>query len=321
MLFSVIIPCFNAAGTIERSLDSLRLQSFKDWEVICVDDCSQDNTREIIKTYSKNHGDMKLILLSNEENNGPGVSRNNGITIARGEYLCFLDADDNFDVSALSVLEETIQKTNADVVLFGQNQVIGDSIRRHFTKTRNSIAEYLAFAGESLCGGCWHRSLWKDLEIPAISNAEDIAVIPILISRSRKVVTVDEILYNYVYSNSSTSNRHHPQVSYCFVASFQYTLKHIDSGCFQNELEFHGIKTIIYGATLNALKARMSNNEVLAIWSKYEQLFPNWKKNCYLKEYECSKRLFVRAAANHCFFVLRCYAFLHSTVLRILGKQ
>lgn len=318
MLFSVIIPCFNAAGTIEHALDSLVQQANKDWEVICVDDCSKDNTGDIIKAYSNRHKDLRITLLYNQENSGPGVSRNKGIAVAQGEYLCFLDADDTYDLSTFSALGETIQETKADILLYGQNQVIGNTIRKHPATRRNSVSEYLALAGDSLCGGCWHRSLWKGIDMPAISNAEDIAVIPVLISRAIKVIAIDNMLYNYVHSNTSTSSQHHPKVSYNFVASFHYTLEHIDVERFRNEVEFHGIKTIIYGATLNALKAKMSNNEVLELWSEFEQHFPNWINNVYLKKYEKSKHFFIRAAANQRFAILRCYAFLHDVLLRVM---
>lgn len=318
MLFSVIIPCYNAARTIELALDSLVVQLNNECEIICIDDCSQDNTREIIRSYSKRHEEARIILLCNEKNSGPGIARNIGIGIAQGEYLCFLDADDNYVLSTFSVLRKTFERTQADVVLYGLNQVIGNTVRKHFASPRNSIEEYMALAGESLCGGCWHRALWKGIQIPPISNAEDIAVIPILISRATKVIAIDNMLYNYVHSNTSTSSQHHPKVSYNFVASFHYTLEHIDVERFRNEVEFHGIKTIIYGATLNALKAKMSNNEVLELWSEFEQHFPNWINNVYLKKYEKSKHFFIRAAANQRFAILRCYAFLHDVLLRVM---
>lgn len=319
MRFSVIIPCFNAARTIERALDSLSNQSFDDWEAICVDDCSNDNTIAVIKAYQEHNGSKRIILLCNEKNSGPGVSRNNGISVARGEYICFLDSDDYYDLSTFRILDEVIQEKNPDIVLYGCNQIIGNTVRKRPVIPRNSIPDYLALIGGSFCGGIWRNSLWNSIDIPAISNAEDIAVIPVLISRASSVSVTNHSLYNYIHSNSSTSSHHTPQVSRNFVASFHYTLQHLDINRFFESIEFHGIKTVIYGATLNALKAGMTKNEVFDLWSEFEQHFPYWKHNPYLKSYALSKRLFVWLAAHRYFTLMRCYAIAHSTLLNTLG--
>lgn len=319
MKFSVIIPCYNAASTIERALDSLTLQAFSDWEVICIDDCSKDNTADVIKSYSDKHKEALITLLCNEKNSGPGVSRNNGIAIAKGDYLMFLDADDYYDLTTFDVLNSKITQTDADIVFYGCNQIIGKTIRKRPVEPRNSVPDYLALVGGNLWGGTWRRALWEGISIPAISNAEDIAVIPVLISRARKIVTVDDLLYNYVHSNSSISSRHHPQVSYNFVESFHYTLQNIDIEKYHDAVEFHGIKTIIYGATLNALKARMSKEEILGLWVEFEEHFPNWINNKYVKAYEGSKKVFVKIASHHRFALLRCYAQLHNILLRIIS--
>lgn len=317
--YSVIIPCYNAADTIERALDSLIKQAFLDWEVICIDDCSTDNTREVIRAYAEKHKESSITLLCNRINSGPGVSRNNGIAIANGDYLMFLDADDYYNLSTFDVLNNKFAQTDADIVFFGCNQIIGNTVRKRPAASQNSLMDYMALVGGSLCAGVWRRSLWADVEIPAISNAEDIAVIPVLISRATKVVTIPDCLYNYVHSNISTSSRHTPQVSYNFISSFHYTLQHIDIDQYRNEVEFHGIKTVIYGSTLNAIKSGMNKNEILELWSEFEQKFPKWKKNRYLSRYAKSKRIFVWLASRRLFMALKLYTKLHSFVLNAIG--
>jgi len=85
---SVIIPAYNAAATLVATLDSVLNQTFKDFEIICVDDGSTDATLPIIKEY----GDSVRLL--EQANNGPAAARNNGARNSSGEYLAFLDADD-----------------------------------------------------------------------------------------------------------------------------------------------------------------------------------------------------------------------------------
>lgn len=319
MKFSVIIPCYNAAATIERALDSLVKQSFGNWEVICVDDCSKDNTREIIRVYAEKYKGSNITLVCNEKNSGPGVSRNRGISMAKGDYLIFLDADDFFDLSAFAVINKEIQQTNADIVFYGFNQVFGNSIRKRPMQKRNSVAEYMALVNGNLWGGAWKGSLWKGIEIPAISNAEDIAVIPVLISRSEKIVTLNDSLYNYIYSSSSISSKPRPKVCENFVSSFQYTTEHVNLERFRDEIEFHGIKTIIYGATLNAIKARMKKSDIIELWKVFNDMFSQWIKNKYLVSYPISKRLFVWLAFKRCFVGLRLYTKAQGALLKIIG--
>ena len=217
------------------------------------------------------------------------------------------------------MLNHRIEQTNADIVFYGFNQIIGGKVRKRPIELQSNISDYLALVGGSLCEGTWRRSLWSGITIPAISNAEDIAVIPVLISRAKTIVVIGDYLYNYVHSNTSTSSRHLPQVSYNFASSFHYTLEHIDVDVFHDSIEFHGIKTIIYGATLNAIKAGMNNREITALWAEFNKLFPLWINNTYLASYNCSKRLFVWLARHRLFILMRVYAKLHDFLLKTLG--
>lgn len=92
MLVSVVIPAYNVESCISECLNSVLGQTYKDIEIICVDDCSHDSTLSILESYKKNH--PSLILLKNDSNKGAPYSRNYGMDVARGEYIQFLDADD-----------------------------------------------------------------------------------------------------------------------------------------------------------------------------------------------------------------------------------
>ena len=94
--FSVIIPCYNSWQFMERGLRSLEEQSFSDFEVIFVDDCSTDDTYSRLITYQQS-STMNISVFRNEKNSGPGEARNNGIKRAQGEYLAFLDSDDWYE--------------------------------------------------------------------------------------------------------------------------------------------------------------------------------------------------------------------------------
>ena len=110
---SIIIPVFNGEKTIGKCIDSVLAQSMKQCEILCCDDGSTDGTINILDQYSKNH---KNIVLLKQENRGAGLARNKCLEIARGEFICFLDADDfYYDNHALDNIYDGIKKHNLSV--------------------------------------------------------------------------------------------------------------------------------------------------------------------------------------------------------------
>ena len=91
-LVSIITPTYNCARFISRTLDSVQAQTYQNWEMIIVDDKSQDNTREIVEEYMKNDSRIKYHLL--EVNSGAAVARTEAMKLANGSYMAFLDSDD-----------------------------------------------------------------------------------------------------------------------------------------------------------------------------------------------------------------------------------
>lgn len=90
-LVSVIMPSYNTASFIAESIQSVLAQSYKDWELIIVDDCSPDNTDEVVKPYLS---DERIKYIKNEKNSGAAVSRNRALREAKGKWIAFLDSDD-----------------------------------------------------------------------------------------------------------------------------------------------------------------------------------------------------------------------------------
>ncbi|NKI25228.1 glycosyltransferase family 2 protein [Arenibacter sp. 6A1] len=91
-LISVVTPVHNSEKFILETIKSVQNQTYENWELILIDDCSKDNSVNIIKEYIKNNERINLII--NEKNSGAAISRNKGIKAAKGEFLTFIDADD-----------------------------------------------------------------------------------------------------------------------------------------------------------------------------------------------------------------------------------
>ena len=107
-LISVIIPTYNRENIITRAIDSVIHQTYKNWELIIVDDGSKDKTEEVIKPYLKNH----KVSYHYQKNKGVCEARNYGIKKAKGEYIAFLDSDDEFEENKLSVQLCEMKKHN-----------------------------------------------------------------------------------------------------------------------------------------------------------------------------------------------------------------
>lgn len=111
---SIIIPCYNVEKYIRQCLDSVIAQTYTNWEVICVDDGSSDFTSIIITEYVDRDSRIKLL---EQKNQYAGVARNNGLSIAKGEYIVFIDGDDFLRKDMLELLVTKAEQTKADIVL------------------------------------------------------------------------------------------------------------------------------------------------------------------------------------------------------------
>ncbi|MBU3142588.1 glycosyltransferase family 2 protein [Clostridium sp. CF012] len=119
---SVVIPYYNSRDTILRALNSVKNQSFKDYEIIVVNDGSKDDSEEIVKLYISNNKELRIKSL-NQTNRGPSVARNNGIKAANGEYIAFLDSDDSFEPNKLEIQIDFLEK-NKDIFIVSTNYII-----------------------------------------------------------------------------------------------------------------------------------------------------------------------------------------------------
>lgn len=117
--FSVVIPTYNRADILPRSIDSVLSQTYKDYELIIVDNGSTDNTQEWL---SDNYQDDRIVYHYQEGSGSPASPRNTGISFAKGQWICLLDSDDRWDKSKLQCVFDTIQtNTNADVICHNEN--------------------------------------------------------------------------------------------------------------------------------------------------------------------------------------------------------
>lgn len=202
---SYIVPCYNASKTIARCLDSIRVGGGDDYEIIVVDDCSTDNSIEILQKY---HNDIepRLIIVKNASNVGAGASRNVGVSMSTKDYVTFVDSDDTIDNGFYSTLRPLLD-SNYDAVIFDATRVVGDKrlyYKSLFSRRRTNgdieSRDALVFAKGGVLGKIYRREIITKncVKFATIPRNEDLVFTKIALSNCKKVFYLNDSLYNYI---------------------------------------------------------------------------------------------------------------------------
>lgn len=212
---SVIIPVFNAEKYLPECLDSLKNQSFHNFEALLIDDCSTDKSQKICRSYVSN--DPRFQLLIHLENKGPAAARNTALDIARGKTVFFLDADDLLTPNALSVLYNRFEMFSSDICCgtfeyfnssekinhpftFFSDEKIWDvsGIHSEMQKHMNTPNKEFIFA--YAWGKLFKRDIIEKYHIrfcESMKTFEDLKFIYQFAAVSEKMSFVPELIYNY----------------------------------------------------------------------------------------------------------------------------
>lgn len=216
-LISIIIPVYNASECLNRCFDSIVRQTYRNLEVLFVDDCSSDDSEACIRLFMKRDevSDLKVKCIHHECNKGVAAARNTGFDNAAGEYVYYLDADDYIEDNALELLYKEADKTGADIVgcewflSFNKNE-------RHMTQPKVSSGEEL-FVKMARGVARWNlwlfmvkRSLYEENNIrftEKMNMGEDMMVMMKLALYANKVNILNIPLYHYIQTNSDSLTR------------------------------------------------------------------------------------------------------------------
>lgn len=201
-LLSIIIPAYNAFESIDKSMDSILsiIPNDGSVEIIAINDGSKDCTLEILKKYSSS---SPFIKIENQKNSGVSAARNNGLAIAKGKYIYFMDADDTISTSFFTTLMPYLHVGISDLLVFGFKllktkkkveyfpHTYGLPLAESYLKGYTRIAVWTIVASKSL----YHNNhIYFDAKT---YYAEDIEVITKLMLRANKITIIPKILYNY----------------------------------------------------------------------------------------------------------------------------
>lgn len=314
---SIIIPCFNAEAYINKCLSSFEKQSFRDFEIILINDCSTDNTKQEIQKI-KERGTLKIKYIENTKNSGPAASRNTGIKIASGEWISFCDCDDWYESNFLEIMLKQAENEKCDVVFCGYNLIIGTKKIKHTLSNTNKIInskDALLLNVDSLCVMLVKQEIISQISQPEIRNGEDMAIIPVIITKATQIGIVPSALYNYYIRKGSASTSPSLKVVDSLIKSYDFINSKIDSE-YKLEKEYIGIRNLIYGALLNLFKCSYNTKKANEILTYFNQFFPFWYKNPYIHKLPITKRIFIKLAQHKNFMALRLLSLLHQKILK-----
>ena len=205
---SIIIPCYNVSKYINKCLESIFNQTFRDFEVICIDDGSIDNTYNLINDFRKNDERIKLLK---QENAGPSKARNIGLDLAKGEFIAFIDADDWIDKDYLEKLLEAIERNNCDIApsTIIRKRKNSQKYRVCYTeeKVYSTLQDKIEISKIPTCCYIWNKlyraDKIKNFKFKEGIFFEDVIWIPEVLKNTDKLVTVPNINYYYRVNKNS----------------------------------------------------------------------------------------------------------------------
>lgn len=215
-LVSVIVPCYNAAKILPIALKSLEYQTFKDFEVIVIDDGSSDNIKEVVNDYSDN-SNLKIIFCS-QSNSGVSAARNHGLKLSNGKYICFLDADDVYHRRFLERAVSVCEKDKIDTCLFFQDRNINNVLENDTISELNpeiicieQVMEFFMYNKENIhFGGFLYRKeiiIDNDLSFSVGTKyGEDLEFVWKYLVNCKNGICFNDKVYGYYDNPSSAIN-------------------------------------------------------------------------------------------------------------------
>ena len=217
---SVIVPVYNVEDFLCDCLDSIINQTFKDIEIICVNDGSTDRSLEILKDYAIKDSRIRII---NQKNQSLGFSRNRGLMEARGKYIYFIDSDDYIDLTTLEKSYNSAINNNSDIVLFKfasfgsakkevgfkLENIFGDIDYSSFKFTYSDIKHHVLNSAYSACVKLYKKEFldsFDDFYFPEKLYFEDVIFHVKVMLRASVISFIPEELYHYRINESSITN-------------------------------------------------------------------------------------------------------------------
>lgn len=205
--FSIIVPVYNVEKYIKKCLDSIESQTYKDYEVIVVNDGTKDNSMDIVNNYN--------VKILNQKNKGLSEARNEGVKKAKGDYILFLDSDDYIEKDLLKELNKSLTN-NPDLVRFQIREVYEDNTKKDYNEqpftNKDGVEAFSMLCKYHFVENAWAYLYKKDFYLKNKFSFkkgaihEDFGLVPLVIMKAKIVNSISYIGYNYLQRENSIMN-------------------------------------------------------------------------------------------------------------------
>ncbi len=307
---SIIIPMYNVEKYIEACLDSVMNQTMNDYEVIVIDDGSRDHSYEKALKYQSRYPQQMRVY--KQENAGQGAVRNNGVKMASGEYILFVDSDDTVSEYFVEKAYKVITESQADIGIFDA-VIVDENRQRKEDMTgchcRNPICNLLSYPQLLFeYPAPWNKIYKKELFIrnslgyPTHMWYEDLVGATLFYTAADKIAVIHEPLYYYMQRSDSVM---HSKVdaknieilkAMDMIRSF-YRDKKIYN-VYEAELEYLAIYHILVAAAGRTVKADANSPFPSQFLAYMNEKFPEWKHNKYISSLSVMNKLKLKLLEN-----------------------
>ncbi|WP_314991060.1 glycosyltransferase [uncultured Gemella sp.] len=211
MKVSVVVPVYNVEKYLKRCLDSIVNQTYKNIEIILVNDGSKDNSRDICEEYEKNYENVSLI---DQANGGLSAARNTGLKHINGEAVTFVDSDDWLELDAIEYYVDSMKKYNVDMVVtnnvrtkdYQEKTPQPDSITEEVLTQEEYAKKFFKINGNSIEYYAWSklykREIMEGVEFPVGLFAEDVLGTFRYMKNAQNIFHSNRVTYNYFINDS-----------------------------------------------------------------------------------------------------------------------
>lgn len=299
MLISVIIPVYNVEDYLHYAIESLEKQTYKNFEIILVNDGSTDNSGKLCDEYSEKYSNVRVF---HKENGGLSDARNFGVQKAKGEFITFLDPDDYLEVYSLELLAGIQEKYNCDIVSTRVKATELYNVYSNHSLTEEDFENVLLMDGDvfleeayydkvatvSACGKLYRRSILK-IPFPKGRIYEDLYIISEHVEKANKIVHTPIQIYNYYKRQGSIVNSRFTSKQYDFFDAMNHNRtvikdKYNNKPSLENAVN---AKEVIGSFKIIGSAYKTSITDVYKIRKiikrNYTNILSNSKINCFFK--------------------------------------
>lgn len=296
VLVSIIVPVYKVEKYLHRCIDSIINQSYRNLEIILVDDGSPDNCGKVCDEYAEQDKRIKVI---HKSNGGLSSARNAGLDIANGDYIYFVDSDDYIDTR---LVEDNLQlaiEYKADIVCFNLNIIKNGNIIKGFSYFEKNIYDtkilkdglYRGYISEVVWNKLYKRNIWNYLRFPEGINFEDSYIITDILAIASKIIANSNVYYFYNQDNDNaithTTKNINRQLIKLFISKHKLDNVKSNYQCYYQQCLADTLNIHIKMYCLNKYKKIVDNsvnlqwkNFVLSNYKECIQL--NFKKRVYI---------------------------------------